>query len=157
MHPTLQNDTPDLIWDRFWYWFSIFVNFVCSMLFCVNLDRFRCAFHVSSAVAGTQLCCALRPPRQALCLRMAYGVPYPNLITLPYFLMIPFPNIKILPESFLESPLRTRYRGLVQRLQCVPWILEVPRNLQDASKMGHDAPRYHQEGPRRPQDAWSWL
>ena len=31
-----------------------------------------------SAVAGTQLCCALDPPRQALCLRMAYRVPYPN-------------------------------------------------------------------------------
>ena len=33
-----------------------------------------------SAVAGTQLCCALDPPRQALCLRMAYRVPYPNKI-----------------------------------------------------------------------------
>ena len=30
-----------------------------------------------SAVAGTQLCCALDPPRQALGLRMAYGVPLP--------------------------------------------------------------------------------
>ena len=30
------------------------------------------------AVAGSQLCCALDPPRQALCLRMAYRVPYPN-------------------------------------------------------------------------------
>ena len=30
-----------------------------------------------SAVAGTQLCCALDPPRQALGLRMAYRVPLP--------------------------------------------------------------------------------
>ena len=30
-----------------------------------------------SAVAGTQLCCALDPPRQAYGLRMAYGVPLP--------------------------------------------------------------------------------
>ena len=35
----------------------------------------------SSAVAGTQLCCALDPPRQALCLRMAYRVPYSNLLS----------------------------------------------------------------------------
>ena len=43
-----------------------------------------------SAVAGTQLCCALDPPRQALCLRMAYRVPYPNhLLT---FLSFSYPS-----------------------------------------------------------------
>ena len=43
-------------------------------------DRQNCSFVTFrlSAVAGTQLCCALDPPRQALCLRMAYRVPYPN-------------------------------------------------------------------------------
>ena len=33
-----------------------------------------------SAVADTQLRFALDPPRQALGLRMAYRVPYPNLL-----------------------------------------------------------------------------
>ena len=48
-----------------------------------------------SAVAGTQLCCALDPPRQALCLRMAYRVPYPNKI----LFLIPFPYAFIYPEN----------------------------------------------------------
>ena len=40
-------------------------------------DRQNCSFVTFrfSAVAGTQLCCALDPPRQALCLRLAYRVP----------------------------------------------------------------------------------
>ena len=46
-------------------------------------------FCCSSAVAGTQLCCALDPPRQAVGLRMAYGVIYPNLLPyLPFLLII---------------------------------------------------------------------
>ena len=77
----------------------------------------------------------LDPPRQALCLRMAYGVPYPNLLSLPYFLMISFSNILILPESFLEWPLRLRHRALGAArpvwVQRVPWIFEA----QDASKV----------------------
>ena len=32
----------------------------------------------AGTVAGTRLCRARDPPRQALCLRMAYRVPYPN-------------------------------------------------------------------------------
>ena len=46
-------------------------------------DRRNCSFVTFrlSAVAGTQLCCALDPPRQALCLRMAYRVPYSNLLS----------------------------------------------------------------------------
>ena len=89
------------IFNRFWIDFgSIFDWF--SIEFWLILDRFfrflihspprflidsntqcSCFFiFCSSAVADTQLCCALDPPRQALCLRMAYGVLYPNL--LPY-------------------------------------------------------------------------
>ena len=48
-----------------------------------------------SAVAGTQLCCALDPPRQALCLRMAYRVRYPNQpahIPLLLLMILPTPS-----------------------------------------------------------------
>ena len=41
------------------------------------LTQLLCDF-LRGAVAGSQLCCAVDPPRQALCLRMAYRVPYPN-------------------------------------------------------------------------------
>ena len=44
----------------------------------------------ASAMADTQLCCALDPPRQALCLRMAYRVPYPNLLLI--FLSFSYPS-----------------------------------------------------------------
>ena len=50
-------------------------------MMCYLLARFL--VDCSSAVAGTQLCCALDPPRQALCLRMAYRVPYSNLLSYP--------------------------------------------------------------------------
>ena len=40
---------------------------------------------------ATELCCALDPPRQALGLRMAYRVPYPNQILNPFsFLILPY-------------------------------------------------------------------
>ena len=48
---------------------------------------------MSSAVAGTQLCCALDPPRQALCLRMAYRVRYPNQPAHIPFLLIILTNL----------------------------------------------------------------
>ena len=38
------------------------------------------SYYVAGAVAGTQLCCAVDPPRQALCLRMACRIPHPNKI-----------------------------------------------------------------------------
>ena len=38
------------------------------------------SYYVAGAVAGTQLCCAVDPPRKALCLRMACKIPYPNKI-----------------------------------------------------------------------------
>ena len=46
----------------------------CSTMFDL-LARFL--VDCSSAVAGTQLCCALDPPCQALCLRMACGIALP--------------------------------------------------------------------------------
>ena len=73
-------------------------------------DHFDVDFK-SSAVAGTQLCCALDPPRQAEGLRMAYRVLYPNLRSLPYFLMISFPNILILPDNPPEWLPRSRHRA----------------------------------------------
>ena len=40
-------------------------------------------------MAGSQLCCAVDPPRQALCLHMAYRILYPNLLPhLPFLLII---------------------------------------------------------------------
>ena len=45
-------------------------------------------------VAGTRLCRAEDPPRQAGGLRMAYGAPYPNLLSFPFpdsfFLILSF-------------------------------------------------------------------
>ena len=93
---------------------------------------------VPRTVAGTRLRRARNPPRQALCLRMAYGVPYPNPLSLPYFLMISFPNILILPDnpgvgSACPPPGPGR-----SRTQRFPWIFE-PQGLQDASKSPREA------------------
>ena len=59
------------------------------------LDRTPDSFmsHNASAVAGSPLCGALDPPRQALCLRMAYRVPYPNQPAHIPFLLIILPNL----------------------------------------------------------------
>ena len=54
----------------------------------------------SSAVAGTQLCCALDPPRQALCLRMAYRVRYPNLLLI--FLSFSYPSKRPFPQDIFR-------------------------------------------------------
>ena len=80
---------------------------------------------IPSAVAGTQLCCALDPPRQAYGLRMAYRVPYPNVPShLPFllisfltflFLSIYLGNTQEIQKEILrnpkEGPLRTRHRA----------------------------------------------
>ena len=72
---------------------------ICKMI----VRLFSCCFdapsscclitYVLGAVAGTQLCCALDPPRQALCLRMAYRVRYPNQPAHLPFLLIILPNL----------------------------------------------------------------
>ena len=63
-------------WRGFWNIFgprfgTYFVHFLYDFRDSFGLIR-------ASAVAGSPLCGALDPPRQALCLRMAYRVPYPN-------------------------------------------------------------------------------
>ena len=71
-----------------------------------HLTQLLCDF-VSGAVAGSQLCCAVDPPRQALCLRMAYRVPYPNLSAhipfLPHILPYSIPygpyNVQEIPKG----------------------------------------------------------
>ena len=96
-----QNGIPDppkwcprpFILDRCWRRFSIYLM-TLSQLFCRFWDRFLVSFSVNipmpSAVAGTQLCCALDPPRQAYGLHMAYRVPYPNVPSHIPFLLISF-------------------------------------------------------------------
>ena len=110
-------------------------------------------------MAGTQLHCALDPPRQALCLRMAYRIPYSNLLLI--FLSFSYPSKPPFSQDILriyiitskeilrnpkEGALRTRHRGPVQRLL---WILEP----QDASKMPPRWAKRHQDTPKRPQEA----
>ena len=60
----------------------------------------------------------------------AHGVqsPIPGFPSFPYFLIISFPNILILPDNPPEWPPRSRHRDLKQRVR---WILEA----QEASKM----------------------
>ena len=53
-----------------------------------------------SAVAGSQLCCALDPPRQAEGLRMAYRVPYPKPPAHIPFLLLILPNIPV-PKVYI--------------------------------------------------------
>ena len=89
------------------------------------------------ALAGSQLCCALDPPRHCLCLRMAYRVPYSNPPSLPSFLMI---YLSLYMLSFRNSyggaaacpPARPRTTAceLIQ----IPLVdFCSPRSLQDAS------------------------
>ena len=69
-----------------------------GLVFGANMGAFGpstqllCDFF-KGAVAGSQLCCAVDPPRQALCLRMAYRVPYPNQPAHIPFLLIILPNL----------------------------------------------------------------
>ena len=88
----------------------------------------------------------LDPPRQALCLRMAYRVPYPNLLSLPQFLMISFPNNPNNPNNPGVGPAPP------------PPCLD-PADSADsagaidfgASKTPQDASKTPPRGPRRPQ------
>ena len=75
------------IWDHFGEDFGalLHLEFVpslprCRTIFVHFFQYFGGAFAWirASTVAGSPLCGALDPPRQALCLRMAYRVPYPN-------------------------------------------------------------------------------
>ena len=87
-----------LILDRFLIDFPSIFGQVSGWCFARFLIKRSTIFYLlarflvdcSSAVAGTQLCCALDPPRQAMCLRMAYRVPYPNLPSHLPFLLISF-------------------------------------------------------------------
>ena len=67
--------------------------------------------YILGAVAGTQLCCAVGSAAPGLV--PAHGVqsPLPGFPSLPYFLIISFPNILILPDNPPEWPLLTRHRG----------------------------------------------
>ena len=110
----------------------------------------------SGAVAGTQLCsCAVRwrgggtqlcRRARPLGLRMAYGVPYPNLFSLTLLLMIAFIILRILRQFSQEWLLRPRRR----QGATTPTVRILSNSLQQASKTASEAPRYLQEAPRRP-------
>ena len=74
------------------------------------LTQLLCDFF-RGLVAGSQLCCAVDPPRQALCLRMAYRVPHPNEI----LILISFLIFLKMSRKFLKdpnrSPLLARHRA----------------------------------------------
>ena len=78
----MENPTPKMVPQTFHFGSmlaSIFDILASgSQLLCLCCDRilvsFKENFSTPSAVAGTQLCCAVDPPRQAYGLRMAYGV-----------------------------------------------------------------------------------
>ena len=80
--------------------------------------------------------------------RPAHGVqsPIPGFPSFPYFLIISFPNILILPDNPPEWLPRARHRALGER---TPWILEA----QNASKMPPRWPSGRQDTSKRPQDA----
>ena len=63
--------------------------YMVTLLHCYFVTLLLCYFS-AGAVAGSQLCCAVDPPRQAYGLRMAYRVPYPNVPSHLPFLLISF-------------------------------------------------------------------
>ena len=100
-------------------------------------------------VAGSQLSCALDPPRQALCLRMACRVPYPYF--LPYILpYIPYNvpyNLQKILKDHKRSPRRARHR------EAPGTHVDLPRGFQDAprrSKRPQDASRTPLRHPKIP-------
>ena len=62
------------------------------MLFALYklVDLLLCYFRSRRGGGVRSFAALLDPPRQAVGLRMAYGIPYPNLLALPFFLMAPF-------------------------------------------------------------------
>ena len=78
------------LWFIFdWFWIDVSLNFnmkkqniSTSKKQKQTLKRWYIAqllcYFAAGAVAGSQLCCALDPPRQSEGLRLAYRIPYPN-------------------------------------------------------------------------------